>query len=323
MNRAPYQPCLENVAVTGATGFLGSHLVRRLVSAGCRPTLLSRSQRYGAFLAGLEGQVDWALCDLTDSDSIHQALRRVKPKTLLHLAGTRGRDPSADCAILNFYATTRLLELALRNRVQRIVIVGSAEEYGNQPSPLNEQLPLRPCTEYGISKAMATRHALALYAREECPVVVVRPFSVYGPGQPGEMFVAQAVEAAVRDAPFKMSLGEQKRDLIFVDDVVRGLATTAITPRIEGRVINLGTGRAYRLRDVAERIWEMSETSAPLIIGALKPGREEVGDTWADVREAAELLDWQAQGDLEEGLSQTISFARAQYGDKVRLCQTA
>src|SRR5215469_12830650 len=190
MNRAPYQPCLENVAVTGATGFLGSHLVRRLVSAGCRPTLLSRSQRYGAFLAGLEGQVDWALCDLTDSDSIHQALRRVKPKTLLHLAGTRGRDPSADCAILNFYATTRLLELALRNRVQRIVIVGSAEEYGNQPSPLNEQLPLRPCTEYGISKAMATRHALALYAREECPVVVVRPFSVYGPGQPGEMFVA-------------------------------------------------------------------------------------------------------------------------------------
>jgi nucleoside-diphosphate-sugar epimerase len=247
----------------------------------------------------------------------------VKPKTLLHLAGTRGRDPSADCAILNFYGTTRLLELAQTNRVQRIVIVGSAEEYGNQAGPLNEQLPLRPCTEYGISKALATRHALALYAREECPVVVVRPFSIYGPCQPGEMFVAQAVEAAVRDVPFKMSLGKQKRDLVFVEDVVSGLVGAAVAPQVEGKVINLGTGRPYRLRDVAARIWEMTGSHAPLVIGDLQPPPEELGDTWADTRRAHELLHWEPEVDLDEGLRQTISFARQRYGDKVQLCQTA
>jgi len=250
-------------------------------------------------------------------------MQKEEPNTLFHVAGSRRGGEATACANLNFYATAKLLEESQKNGVRRIVMAGSAEEYGNQPGPLNERLSLKPSTGYGISKALATKHALALNAREGCPVVVVRPFSVYGPGQPCEMFVAQAVVGAVREVPFKMSLGEQKRDLVFVQDVVRGLISAAMTPRIEGRVINLGTGRPRRLRDVAERIWEMSGTSAPLVIGALKPGPDELCDTWADIREAAELLDWQAKVDLNEGLHQTISFARAQYGDRVQLCQTA
>src|SRR5262249_58147072 len=140
-------------------------------------------------------------------------------------------------------------EESRKNGVRRIVIAGSAEEYGSQAGPLNERLSLKPSTGYGISKALATKHALALNAREGCPVVVVRPFSVYGPGQPREMFVAQAVEAAVRGVPFKMSIGEQKRDLVFVADVARGLIRAAMTPRIEGKVINRATGLPYRLRE--------------------------------------------------------------------------
>jgi len=315
--------CLEKVAVTGATGFIGNHLVRLLVSAGCRPTLLGRSEKYGGLLAGVEGHVRWTPCDLLDAESVRAAIQKEKPNTLFHLAGTRRGGEAADCANLNFYATAQLLEESRKNGVRRIVIAGSAEEYGSQAGPLNERLSLKPSTGYGISKALATKHALALNAREGCPVVVVRPFSVYGPGQPREMFVAQAVEAAVRGVPFKMSIGEQKRDLVFVADVARGLIRAAMTPRIEGKVINLATGRPYRLRDVAERIWQMSGTSAPLVIGALKPGPDELCDTWADIGEAAKLLDWQAEVELDEGLRQTISLARVQYGDKVQLCQTA
>jgi len=319
----PSQRCLEKVAVTGATGFIGGHLVRRLVSGGCRPTLLGRHENYGRLLRGLEGHVQWTTCDLLDGESVRAAIRKEAPNTLFHLAGTRSRGEAADCAILNFYGTAQLLEESQKNGVRRIVMAGSAEEYGTQPGPLNERFSLKPSTGYGISKALATKHALALSARKSCPVVVIRPFSVYGPGQPANMFVAQAVDAAVREIPFKMSSGEQKRDLVFVEDVVRGLISAAMAPRIEGRVINLGTGRPRRLRDVAERIWEMSATSAPLVVGALKPGPDELCDTWADIREAAELLDWRAKVDLDEGLRQTISFARVQYGDKVQLCQTA
>src|SRR5262249_45834847 len=297
-----YLPCLEKVAITGGTGFIGGHLVRHLVLSGCRPTLLGRFCKHSNLESDLEDHISRVPCDITDSESVRVAIENEKPQTLFHLAGTRGSGEGAECAVLNFHGTASLLEVARRNRVRRIVLAGSAEEYGNQPGPLGEWLSLKPCSQYGNSKALATWHALALYARQECPVVVVRPFSVYGPGQPHEMFIAQAVERAVRNARFEMSLGEQKRDLVFVDDVVRGLISAAIVPHIEGRVVNLGTGRAYRLREVARRIWEMSGSSAPLIIGALQPGTEELCDTWADTTMAREILDWEAEIDLDEGL---------------------
>jgi nucleoside-diphosphate-sugar epimerase len=312
---------LEKVAITGATGFIGSHLTRLLVSAGCRPALLARSQRHDRLLAGLEGRVRWVQCDLTDADSIRDALGREKPRTLFHLAGTRGRGAEPDCATLNFYGTARLLELAQENQVRRIVIAGSAEEYGNQPGPLNEDLSLKPCTEYGISKALATNQALALYARQECPVVIARPFTVYGPGQPAEMFIAQAIESAVRNVPFKMSSGEQKRDLVFVDDVVKGLIGAAIATGVEGRVINLGTGRAHQLRDVAGRVWKMTGTRAPLLIGAIRPAPEELCDTWADISLARTRLRWEPSVDLDDGLRHTITFARMQYRERTQRCQ--
>src|SRR5262249_8651811 len=290
LTQMPYLSSLEKVAITGGTGFIGSHLVRQLVLAGCRPVLLARAHRH--LEPGLGGQGRFVRCDITDAESVRVAIENEKPHTLFHLAGTRGSRAGADCASVNFHGTAHLLEVAIRNQVRRILLVGSAEEYGNQAGPLGEWLPPRPRSQYGVSKAVATRHALQLYVRQHCPVVVVRPFSVYGPGQPREMFVAHALEKAIRNTPFEMSPGEQKRDLIFVDDVVRGLIRAATVPRIEGRVVNLGTGRAYQLREVARRIWEMSGTRAPLLMGALQAGPEELCDTWADTKTARELLDW-------------------------------
>ena len=238
---------IENVAVTGATGFIGGHLVRALVAAGCRPALVTRSPNHDGYTDEFGEQIRWAEVNLTEANSVREFLRLQKPRVLIHLAGTRGRTDARGSAVaceeLNFRVTVDLLRAAMTAGVQRIVILGTAEEYGNQPGPQHEALPSLATSPYGVSKARATEQAMKLHAEAGCPVVVVRPFSVYGPGQPSDMFIAGAVDAAVRNVEFRMSHGEQKRDLIFVEDVVRGLIAAASAPGVEGRVINLGTGR--------------------------------------------------------------------------------
>ena len=317
--------CLESVAVTGPSGFIGTHLVHALVERGCRPVLLTRSTPIDQAFASDDHALDRARIDLADSNSIRETLDRVRPSTILHLAGTRGHDDprpaSVACMGVNFLGTARLLEAAMNTGVRRIVIIGSAEEYGNQSGPLDETMPLGAATAYGVSKANATNHALGMHKTRGCPVVVARPFSVYGPGQPSNMFVAEAIDSAVNNIPFAMSHGEQKRDLIFIDDVVRGLIAAACAPGVEGRVINLGTGRAHRLRDVAELIWRLTGTQAPLLIGNRQARDEELYDTWADNTLAKRLLDWEPTVDLESGLKLTIDFARKERVAKAGLCQ--
>ena len=317
---------LEPVAVTGATGFIAAHLVPQLVAAGCRPILLARSWDENDHFADLRECVRWVEMDLGKSESFRSILQKEKPATLFHLAGVRGRSDDRDealrCDQINFHATVSLLEAAMLAGVRRIVIIGSSEEYGNQSGPLHEGLSLRPATPYGVSKAKATERALEMHTRDGCPVVVVRPFSVYGPGQPADMFVAEAADCAVRNVPFKMSQGEQKRDLIFVEDVARGLIDAARAPEAEGRVINIGSGKAHRLRDVAEGIWKMTETQGTLLIGARFAAPEKLYDTWADITLARRLLGWEPMIDLDTGLQQTIEWARKQLEPKVQLCQT-
>ena len=305
----------EKIVLTGATGFIGRHLVDALIQAGCQPVLLERSHKENSFLSGLGDQVRVVQADLKNNDQIGSVLSQESPDIIFHLAGTRGRNrisAALECAELNIGATVRLLEAAAHAEVQRIVIVGSADEYGDQSGRLHEELPLRPASLYGISKAAATRFAQAMHNSNGCPVIIVRPFSVYGPGQPRDMFVAEAVDSAVRNVAFSMSNGEQRRDLIFVDDVVRGLIAAACAKNAEGQVVNLGTGQAHRLRDVAERIWEITGTRASLLIGARPSPAEELYDTWADITLARRLFEWEPIVDLESGLERTIQFAREQ-----------
>jgi len=304
---------LEPIAITGATGFIGKHLVRTLVEGGRRPILLTRLKNDEA-VSLHSAELQTRKVDLTDFSSVEGAIYDIRPSTLFHLAGTRGRgwagDASAVCMELNFTATVGLLEAAMGAGVQRIVIVGTAEEYGNQPGPQRESLPARATSPYGISKAKATEYAVRMHAETGCPVVIVRPFSVYGPGQPGDMFVAEAVDSAVRNVEFRMSRGEQGRDLIFVDDVERGLIAAAGAPGVEGSVINLGSGECHPLRDVAQWIWRLTDTNAPLLIGARVAGQEELHDTWADITLAKRLLEWEPRVGLETGLRRAVDFAR-------------
>lgn len=310
----------ERVVVTGGTGFIGQHLLQALVNDGHHPAAITRRMEQVDSLPDvLKKQVRWIELDLLNRESVRNLLGNEKPSVLFHLAGTRGvddehRHAAASRHELNVDATLHLLEDADRAGAERIVIAGSAEEYGNQEGPFNETCELRPVSAYGMSKAEATRLALALHEMENCPVVIARLFTVYGPHQPRGMFVSDAIYAAVNSKSFSMSEGTQQRDLVFVEDIAAALIACARTPGIEGKVFNFGSGQPIPLHDLAQMIWRISESSAPLFVGERPRRVDEMEVTWADSTLARDSLGWHSLVDLEQGLRATIEWATKDFG---------
>lgn len=312
---------LGKILVTGASGFIGTWLAEVLLGPGCDVVLAARhppSEPKDALWKILKPR--WVILDVRQPGAVEALLEAERPDTVFHLAGTRGigapEGACVACTEVNVAATVRLLSAAKRVGVRRVVTVGSAEEYGRQPGPLQEDMPLLPETPYGVSKMAATRLAQLMATTEGCPVTVIRPFTVYGPGQPRSMFVAQAVECALAGKAFQMTAGTQRRDLVYAMDVVSSMIVAATAPDVVGQVINAGTGKATPLREVAELIWKISGSTAPLEIGARPAAATELFDTWADTGREERLLGKENWITLEDGLKRTINDARYALGKK-------
>jgi nucleoside-diphosphate-sugar epimerase len=165
--------------------------------------------------------------------------------------------------------------------------------------------------EYAISKNKAVKYALSLHEKYNLPVVILRPFTVYGIGQPAKMFVSQAIECAVKGIPFEMSKGMQKRDLLFITDFVNAIMKALTVKNIEGEVFNVGSGRAIALKELAKKIWMMAEADERLLkIGARFTKENELHDTQADISKIKAILNWEPHISLDEGLMSMINKVR-------------
>lgn len=250
--------------------------------------------------------------DLTNPEDVKRTLESTRPRVVVNLAGMRARaseDPRA-VFVLNAEAAIGLVVASQAAGVERIVLVGSAEEYGKQPMPVSETAALNPLSAYGESKARMSCSALDLFAKMKAPVTIVRPFSVYGPGASTAMFVGEAVDCVVRGVPFSMTDGGQKRDFIHVSDVADGIVAAATAPGVEGEVFNLGSGESRSMRSVAETLWTISGTAAALRIGAKARGATDLEETRANIDKANRLLGWSPRIGFEEGLLSTWRSAR-------------
>jgi nucleoside-diphosphate-sugar epimerase len=304
----------ERILITGAGGFIGRHLLRRLTTSGCNPVALTRFP--GPLRAEFGGAVQTVAIDWDDPSAVARVIEEVKPSVLFHLAGVRVADGETNSATRNWQGnvelTENLLSALATTALNRFIALGTAEEYGAVAGPVAEDQLAEPVTGYGRAKAEVTKMLLAKYQREGFPAAVLRPFTVYGPGQPARMFIAQAVEHAVAGRSFAMTEGRQRRDLVYIEDIVRALIAAGNVPGIEGAVMNLGSGRPRQLREVAETVWRLADSKAPLQVGARPAPPEELHDTWANPSRAKERLDWTPEIELEQGLLTTINWEREQ-----------
>ncbi|MBB0228235.1 NAD-dependent epimerase/dehydratase family protein [Streptomyces calidiresistens] len=299
--------------VTGAAGFIGSHLVKELRSSGERVIALDRRPLPGADdFPSLRGPLREIRGDL-NSLPLVEYLKGVS--VVYHLAALPGVRPSwvrfSEYLQCNVLATQRLLDACVRAGVPRVVVASSSSVYGGTTGVMSEDDLPRPLSPYGVTKLAAERLALAFAARGDTALSVgaLRFFTVYGPGQRPDMFISRLIRSTLRSEPLEIyGDGSQVRDFTHVSDVVRALTLAGAAREKGGTVLNIGTGNTASVNEVVSMTAELTGLHPAVEYGAAREG--DAPSTSADVSRARSRLGFTALTGLREGLTTQIDWAR-------------
>ncbi len=288
--------------VTGASGFIGRHLVRSLTGRGFVVHAVSRSAE-----TVYDVEVEARQADLADAASVDRLVEEARPERIFHLAswvsGRRELEHVRPALASNLLSTVNLLVAATAAGCKRVVLAGSMEE----PDLAAGEPASSP---YSAAKGAAALYAAFFRALYSTPVVSARIFMVYGPGQADESkVVPYAIRSALSGVAPKLSSGLRPVDWIHVDDVVSGLVALSEAAGIEGDTLDLGSGELATVRDVVERIARLAGGPPPEI-GALAD-RPLEQTRRADVGRTRALTGWSPAVALDDGLARTIAALRA------------
>lgn len=241
------------VLVTGATGFLGAHLIRQLLIRGHHVVAVHRANSNLWRLRAVKGDVELVEIDLPCRTSIENALRNNHLDVIIHCAayGVKYEEQDLNKAFMvNVQGTSNLILAANKAGISRFIHIGSCFEYGNKNYPIHENEVLEPTSLYGVSKASGTLLALSLSRQHNIPLVVVRPFSLWGPFEEPYRLVPQVISHCMAKKPLRLTGGKQVRDYIFVEDaasMLMNLLDLADFP--SHQIFNLCSGIPVSLRE--------------------------------------------------------------------------
>jgi len=311
----------KTVLVTGAGGFIGSHLVERLVELGARVRALARynSRNDWGLLEQLptsaKNEIDVVLGDLTDPHSTTRLLQG--QEIIFHLAALIAIPYSyiapAHYVATNCGGTLNLLEAARGHGVERFIHTSTSETYGTaQYTPIDEAHPLRGQSPYAASKIGADKLAESYHLSFALPVVTLRPFNTFGPRQSARAIIPTIISQGLSGNVIRLGLLTPIRDLNFVSDIVEGFIKGAECPQAVGELFNIGSGRGITIGELAHKLVDLLGGNKEIIAAEerVRPDASEVMELLCDCGKARKVLGWEPRVSLEEGLSRTVAYIR-------------
>lgn len=309
----------RSVLVTGAGGFIGSHLVELLIRGGADVRAFARYNSRND-LGQLErlapdmlADLDVYVGDLANPEAVAQAMdgRRI----VMHLGALipipySYRHPR-EFVTANIEGTLNVLEAARRSAVERVVQVSTSEIYGTaQQVPISETHPIHPQSPYAASKVGSDQLALSFARSFGLDVVVARPFNTFGPRQSARAVIPTVIMQALTRDVIEIGATSPTRDFLFVEDTAAGLARCAEAADVTGGVFNLGTGVEISIGDMIERVLHLVDRRIPVVTAdeRLRPADSEVQRLVADASSARASLGWEPTVSFDEGLGRTVDW---------------
>jgi UDP-glucose 4-epimerase len=298
-----------HILITGANGFVGRHVSNNLLAMNVKISELVHS-------SSSQISENQYVIDLTQREKVVNLFTFLQPDYVIHLAGSKNRINDTE-QYRNIYDANVSMSLNIIDacrgiqNFKKLIFLGSCDEYGQTTAPYDENHKETPTTAYGLSKLAITQILTGLHQSHKFPSVVLRPSVIYGPGQGKEMFISALIQSLLADRSFAMTNGEQRRDFVYVSDVVDAIIKALSADElVNGVILNIGAGVSYQLKQVASMIAGFVGPDANCLIkfGAVPYRFNETMDYSVKITRAEKLLNWHPSTDIKNGLQHTVKY---------------
>ena len=304
---------MNKILITGASGFIGKNLVRSLLLNENKYEIHAISRSTNVILDNIE---NLHFVDLANLDSLKKIVIEINPNIIIHLAYSKGRLDQNDILnqeyYLNLQITSNIIKTArLLKSLEKFIFFGSCDEYGIQKDPYKEDQFEQPLTSYGLSKLSITKVLKAMHYKENFPSLIIRPSVVYGVGQATDMFLPSLAYAVKNKIPFNMTLGEQYRDYIYVEDLIEAIIMTIKNKSLKmGQILNITYGESFKIKEIAIQLANLIKDDGELFlkIGNIEYRDTEVMNYHTSNKRVKDLIGWYPKTSLKIGLKKLASF---------------
>lgn len=311
----------KSILVTGGTGFVGSHLVELLALENPSQIVIfdrnsqSKRSNLNEVLKRFP-KIELLQMNVSNFKGLEKLLKKYNFDVIFHLAALslfESLKRPKEVVLANIRMATNLLELQRKGLFKTLILISSSEAYGTAKFfPMKENHSLNPTTPYAASKAAADLIALSFYQTFGNDLAIVRPFNQYGPKQNPHLrgIITATIEALLADKrPIVNGTGNQTRDYVFVKDTVRGILEAYKHPSSRGKIINLGSGKMIKMKDLVNKLIKIS--GKKVAIRFRKARVADVKNHHADIALAKRLLDWQPKINIDDGLKETYNWYKS------------
>ncbi len=303
----------NTILVTGAAGFIGSYVVRRLVSEGFKVTALVKATSDLWRIKDISDKIDFCEANILNFNELKEQLEKIKPQGVFHLAASNIRSgvtaPDEEVININLIGTRNLMQAMEGVDYEFFINMGSFLEYGPKPQAVKETELCAPTELYSVTKLAATLYGQALAKSKGRPIITFRLFTPYGPAiQPGRL-VYELVNRALKNEEISLTKPKVSRDFIYVEDLVDLLLESADKAReYKGEIFNAGSGQGTTLEELADRVLKNTNSSSKINWGSFSVQAYDAELWQADMSKTFTHFNWRPAHSLEKGLAETAKW---------------
>ena len=296
----------KKILIVGGTGFIGYHLAKKSLSKGWRVTSISsNAPKKIRYLP----KAEYIRCNITNKKLLKKSISKAFDY-VVNLGGYVDHSDKKKTFKSHYNGCKNLLEIFLKKKPISFIQIGSSLEYGISNSPQKENIKcnLRTIKSiYGKAKLLSSRYVIKLFKENNFPATVLRLYLVYGPRQESNRFLPITILGCIKNKKFACSTGNQLRDFIYVEDVVEAIIKSLTNKKARGKIINIGSGRPIKVKNVIEKVKKISKGGYPQY-GMFKQRKFEIPKLYPSVEKAKKIIQWKQRISFEKGLQKTINY---------------